>query len=403
MKTDRLFVTWVTAVLLMGLLLVAGSPAGGVTVTLQLRQGNSVSLRKWGKTETGAKAGLPTASGGKVTYKFGEDHKVNLAEVVETGTGALLAKAIAKQVQQVHERFTTSRKALRILNEPGNAPDYLSNEVTGLIIDTHKDLDQAIRNVQPSGTEPLRAWVDDQFQQIQGQVPPSGPTASLPRSYAPQAGAMLASLRMGGFPLVAKAEPKKPAPLKPKPDPPQATQAPKPQTIPITTADQFLDRVEKVVSKVFSLADHNDLEVNLWVGSPQVRRAKPIFWQASHVTFSFWPQGKIKDSQPPHTIIRLNGKKDHVLRGLYVYRAAWTEGGVTYLIEYPQSAGSQVIPGEGLDPVSGSRFYVIEDSQPGSQMTPSERLDLVNGTGFFCCRFDGSGYCQHVDDEKECR
>ena len=65
---------------------------------------------------------------------------------------------------------------------------------------------------------------------------------------------------------------------------------------------------------------------------------------------------------PTPTIIRTDGKKDHVLRGLYSYKAAWAEGAVTHLIEYPQPAGIQV--------------------------TPSERLDLVNGSGFFCCWFN---------------
>jgi hypothetical protein len=397
MKTDRLLVTRAAAVLLMGLLLVTGSPAGGVKVTLQIRQGSSAPLIKWGGTETGVKTGFPTTCGDeKASYKFGKDHEVKRIEVAEIGAAAALAKAIAKQVQHVHERFTANRRELRILNGSGNAPGYLSNEVTRLIADTHQDLDQAIQNVQPSRTEPLRAWVDDQFQQIQGKVPPPGPVASLPGPSAPREGAMLASLREGGLAVLAEAKPKKPTP-------PKATSPPKPQPIPTATADRLLDQVEEVVSRIFTLADHNDLEVNLWVGSPQVRKAKPIFWQASHVTFSFWPQGKIKDSQPTHTVIRLNGKKDHVLRGLYVYRAAWTEGGVTYLIGYPQSASGQMIPGEGLDPVHGGSFYWIESSQPSSQVTPSERLDLVNGGSFFCCRFDGSGYCQHVDDAKECR
>ncbi len=76
-------------------------------------------------------------------------------------------------------------------------------------------------------------------------------------------------------------------------------------------------------------------------------------------------------------IIRTAGKRDGVIRGLYSYRAAWTKGGVTDLIQYP-----------------------LPPDSPVAQQ--SERLDLVNGTGFFCCRF-GEHYCQQVANEKECR
>jgi len=341
MKTDRLFVTRAAAVLAVGFLLGADLPAGG---------------------------------GVKLQYQFGQDHKVKLTEGVKTGTVELLAKALATKVQQVHERLATKRKALRILSGPGNAQGFLANDVTGLIAGTHQDLNQAIQSVKPSGTEPLNAWVDDQFQQIQGKIPPPGSTASLPSPSAPHTGVALASLRRGVLPVAAKPKPKKPAP--PKPKPPQAAPPPKPQTIPTSTADQLLDQVEKVVSQIFTLADHNDLEVNLWVGSTQERKSKLIFWQESHATFSFWPRGKIKDSLPAHTIIRLAGKKEHVLRGLYSYEAdlGLEKGAVTQTIKYPDPAAS----------------------------VQSERLDLVNGTGFFCCRFK-EGYCHAVADEKDCR
>ena len=120
-----------------------------------------------------------------------------------------------------------------------------------------------------------------------------------------------------------------------------------------------------MVGRIFFLADHDDLEVKLWVGST-----------VPHATFSFWPQGRIKGSPPSPTIIRTDGKHDHVVRGLYVYRAAWTKGAVTELIEYPKPAGTSV--------------------------AMSERLDLVNGSGFFCCRFNEQ-YCHGVANEKECR
>jgi len=343
MKADRLFVIRITAVLATGFLLGAGIPVSGDV---------------------------------KVGYKFGKDHQVTLGKGVEIGAAAVLAKAIAKQVQQVHARLTTKRKALQIQNGPGNAPGYLANEVTGLIAGTRQDLDQAIQSVKPSGTEPLRAWVDDQFQQIQGQIPPAGSAASLPGPSAPRTGVALASLRMGGLPVAAKPKPKKPAPPKPQPAPPKAAPPPKPQTIPASTADRLLDQVEKVIGQIFTLADHDNLEVNLWVGSTQERKARLVFWQTSHATFSFWPQGKLKDSPPAHTIIQLAGKKDHVLRGLYSYEAdlGLEKGAVIQKIKYPDSTA----------PVQ------------------SERLDLVNGTGFFCCRFK-EGYCHAVANEKECR
>ncbi len=342
MKTDR-FVIRVTAVLLA--VLAAGLPAGG---------------------------GVQVGAG----YKFGKDHEVTLGKGAGIGAAAVLATAIAKQVQQAHDRFTAKRKALQIQNGPGNAPGYLAKEVTGLISDTHQDLDRAIQSAKPSGTEPLRAWADDQFQQIQGKLPPPGPTASLPGPSAPRAGVALASLRKGGLPVAAKPKPKKPAPPKPKPAPPQAAPPPQPQTIPTSTADQLLDQAEKVISQIFTLADHNDLEVDLWVGSTQERKAKLAIWHSSQATFSFWPQGKIKETSPARAIIRMAGKKGHVLRGLYSYEAdlGLEKGAVIQTIKYPDQAAS----------------------------VQSERLDLVNGTGFFCCRFK-EGYCHAVADAKACR
>lgn len=341
MKTDRSSVTRAAAVLLAGLLL---APAN------------------------------PSTAGVKVGYKFGKDHSVKLTKEGESGAAAVLAKAIAKQVQQVHDRFTTNRKALRTLSGPGNGPGYLSNEVTGLISNTQKDLDQAIQNVQPSRTEPLRAWVDDQFQQIQGKIPPAGPTASLPGHSAPRTGVALASLQGGGLPVAAKPKTKKPAPPKPKPAPPQAAPPPKPQTIPTATADRLLDQVEEVVSRIFTLADHEDLEVSLWVGSTAAK-AKLKFWRASHGTFRFWPEGKINGSTPAPTIVQMTGKKEHVLRGLYSYEAdlGLEKGAVVQTIKYPNSAAP----------------------------LENERLDLVKGSSFFCCRFN-EDYCHHVDSEKDC-
>jgi hypothetical protein len=172
---------------------------------------------------------------------------------------------------------------------------------------------------------------------------------------------VVASLR--GFPLLALAKPK--AAAKPKTAVPPKAAVPPQDTVAAEKTDSLLDQVGQVVGRIFFLADHDNLEVKLWVGST-----------VPHATFSFWPQGRIKGPAPAPTIIRTDGKRDHVVRGLYVYRAAWTKGAVTELIEYPKPAGTSV--------------------------AMSERLDLVNGSGFFCCRFNEQ-YCHNVANEKECR
>lgn len=323
MKTDRFSATRAAALLLAGLLLAAGLPADAKTFKIG---GTTIAIESSSKK---------------------------------------LARELATQVKQVDARFATNRKALRILQGSGNVPGYLPSEVTGLIGDTHKDLDQAIQNVQPSGSEPLRAWVDNQFQQIQGKTPPPGPTASLPGPSLPRVVAVFASLRGFGLPMLAVAKPPKPTQPKPKAAPPKATEPPKPQTIPISTADRLLDEVEEVVRQIFVLADHNDLEVNLWVGSTPARKAK----------FSFWPQGNLKGATLAPIILQTDGKRGHVLRGLYSYQADLGMGkGVVQQIKYP-------------DPTAP---------------LGSERLDLVKGSRFFCCQFQES-YCRHVANEKECR
>jgi hypothetical protein len=316
--------------------------------------------------------GLSTA-GEEYKYDFGQDHKVKKIKV-ENGAAGVLAQALAKETEQVQEKFAASRKALQILHEPGEAPAYLSNDVTKLVVDTRKDLDNAIQKVQPSGSDPLVAWVDDQFQQIQRKMPtPPVPIVSLPDPSAPRGGAVFASLRGFGLPMLAVAKPPKrapakpkPAPPKPKPAPPKAPQPPKPQTIPVATADRLLDQVKEVVSQIFVLAASDKLEVELWVGST-----------SPHAAFSFWSQGQLKESTLAPVTIRTDGKRN-LMVGLYSYHAAWSKGGVTRVIEYPTPAGAPVA------------------------QIPSERLDLVKGSRFFCCRFD-ENYCHHVNNEKECR
>ncbi|HBL25230.1 MAG TPA: hypothetical protein DD490_00165, partial [Acidobacteria bacterium] len=84
-----------------------------------------------------------------------------------------------------------------------------------------------------------------------------------------------------------------------------AAAAPAPQeTLATGTADRLLNRVGEVVGRILFLAEREDLEVEVWVGSTPSSRAE----------FSFWPQGKIKGSTPKQLIIRTNGKKNNVLR-----------------------------------------------------------------------------------------
>ena len=169
----------------------------------------------------------------------------------------------------------------------------------------------------------------------------------MPAGLLARAVAVVASLR--AFPLLAVAQ-KKPA-------------APPQDTVPVETSNSFLDEVGQAVSRILFLASNEDLKMKLWVGST-----------VPHSTFSFWPQGRIKGSTPAPTIIRPDGKKGGVLRGLYVYKATWAEGAVTHLIEYPQPAGIQV--------------------------TPSERLDLVNRLRPLLLPVRRSFFCHAIDDEK---
>jgi hypothetical protein len=137
--------------------------------------------------------------------------------------------------------------------------------------------------------------------------------------------------------------------------------------VPVAAADGLLDQVGQVINRIFFLASHDDLEVTLWVGSTPEARA----------TFRFWSEGRINGAAPAPTILKTNGKKARVVRGLYDYSAAWAKGSVTQVVEYPNPAG------------------------PAAAQTESERLDLVNGSSFFCCRFNEQ-YCHHVDDANEC-
>jgi hypothetical protein len=318
MKTNRSSVTRAIAVLLMGLLLVAGIPA----------------------------------SGQKFNFRLGRSRAK-----VRVNPAVAFAAALALAVGEVQKRFDEGRRTLLPTQGSDGKPAYLRQEVVDLIALTGRDLGQSIEKVQPSGAEPLLAWTDDALGRLQGKLTASpGLTAAKPAGlFAPQPVEVIASL----------GKPPKKKPASPKPAAPVNPPAPPPDTVAAAKADGVLDEVGKVLSQIFTLAAHNDLEVKLWVGST-----------APHATFSFWPQGRLKGSPPAPTIIRTDGKKSGVLRGLYVYKVTVNKGPVTEFIEYPPPASAQA--------------------------TPSERLDLVNGTGFFCCRFD-EHYCHAVANEKECR
>jgi hypothetical protein len=311
-KTDRFF-TRATAILLAGLLLAAGQPTTGQTLRFPLWRSKA---------------------------------RVNVNPF------QILAGALVLQIGEVQRRFDKNRRALQIVRGPDGKPAYLRQEVAGLIARTGEDLDQAIENVKPSELEPLQAWAADQLGRIQGELapPPGQRTAALPSGlFTPRAVAVVASLERLSLLRLASAK---------------AT-APPQDTVAAEKTNSLLNQVGELVGRILFLANHDDLEVKLWVGST-----------APHATFSFWSQGRIKGSPPALTTIRTDGKHDHVVRGLYLYRAAWTKGAVTELIEYPKPAGTAVALGE--------------------------RLDLVNGSGFFCCRFDEQ-YCHSVANEKECR
>jgi hypothetical protein len=281
------------------------------------------------------------AAGQLISFKFG-------------GKKSALAVALAGNVGKVVKQVKKDRRALHGVTGPDGERAFPEEEVAGLIARTEKDVDQAIMKIGEPGLDALRAWAAEEFRQIQEELAasPGQSGAAFPGLATPRAAAVVASLGwlpLPGLPSVNAA-------------------APRQDTMTAETANRLLDRAAEVVERIFVLADHDDLEVKLWVGSAPVRKA----------TFRFWPQGSVKGSAPAPAIIQTEGKRDHVLRGLYSYRATWGEGAVTQLIQYPNPAG------------------------PSAAGTESERLDLVKGSRFFCCQFKDS-YCHHVDDAKDCR
>lgn len=292
-------------------------------------------------------AAVLPAAGKKLTIGIGG------ARATFETSSAQLAAAVAQQVGAVQGRFGANRATLKAVKDSKGKAAFAQEDVAGLIVRTREDLDQALEKAQPGKTEPLRAWAAEELGGIQREL-----TATANRAaFSPPAVAVVASL---GAPPRPKPAPPKAA--SPKPVPPQ------PPTVPADVANGLLDQVAAAVNRIFVLASHEDLEVKLWVGSTPAPKA----------TFRFWSKGSVKESPPAPTILQTAGKKDHVLRGLYSYRATWGKGPVVQVIEYPALAGSSAA---GMS---------------------SERLDLVKNSRFFCCQFNES-YCHHVDDEKDCR
>lgn len=253
----------------------------------------------------------------------------------------------------MQERFRRSRRELRIVRGADGGRAYSRQEVARLMALTGKDLGLAIERVGEL-LEPLSAWSTAEVRRIEGELPaPPGSTAASSTGFStPRAVAVIASLGGSLLPGLASV----------------FAAAPQQETISAERSDRLLDQIEAVIGRILFLAKRDDLEVELWVGSTPAPLA----------TFRFWPQGQIRGSTLAPFIIRTASKRDHVLRGLYAYRAAWAKGPVTEVVEYPNPAGA---------------------SAAG---TASERLDLVNGSRFFCCRFNEQ-YCHHVANENDCR
>ena len=283
-------------------------------------------------------AGLPAAGHtlrlGRATFSFESSSKK-------------LAAALAPKVEAVQMTFNASRRSLRPVQSWGSKPAYLRREVAGLIDTTEKNLDQAIEQIGEPGLDALRAWSREKLRRLQGEL------AAQPRQAATACPgcpvAVVASL--GTLPLASL-----------------AAAAPQQDAVAADAADRLLDQAGEVISRLLFLAAHDDLEVTLWVGSTPETRA----------TFRFWPEGRIGGAAPAPAILKTNGSRKRVLRGLYDYSAAWAKGAVTQVVDYPNPAG------------------------PAAAQLAGEQLDLVSDSSFFCCRFNEQ-YCHHVDAEPDCR
>jgi hypothetical protein len=290
-------------------------------------------------------AAVLPAAGTTFTFHLGRSR-------VRVTSSESLAGALAQEIAEVQKRFDQDRATLRKTVGPGGALVYRSSDVAQVIDHTQKDLDQSIAQIGGDKLAPLSTWTADRLQKIETKLQTTQTAGLLPGFSTPRAIAVVASL--GGLRMSDLAS--------------LMVGAPRQDTVPVGTADGLLDEVGQVINRIFFLASHDDLEVTLWVGSTP----------GAHATFRFWSEGRISGSAPAPTIIKTNGKRKSIVRGLYDYSAAWPQGSVTQVVAYPNPAGAAA-----------------------AQME-SERLDLVTRSSFFCCRFNEQ-YCQHVDDEKECR
>lgn len=297
-------------------------------------------------------AGSPPVAGQiQINFKFG-------------GGSSKLSKHLAQEMDLVRKKFSEDRAALPIVPGPGGVPAHPRQAVVDLVNSAERELDHAVEQVKEPRLAGLTAWGDEQIENSRRQLERPATVAAATFS-GPRPVAMFASFAGAkhGPRTPPKAGPPLP-PAPPKPDPLEAT------TVGTTETQQILGQVEKVIERIFALADKDDLEVKLWVGSTP----------AEHAIFRFWPKSTAQGAPPTPTIIKTDGWEKHVLRGLYDYKASATLGSkaVTAFLESgPGQAGS-------------------------APSLASEKLDLVNGSSFFCCRFDDN-YCHHVDDPKECQ
>ncbi|HEY0781832.1 MAG TPA: hypothetical protein VGE98_05195 [Thermoanaerobaculia bacterium] len=291
-----------------------------------------------------------TVSAGPITFRFDKpaSHTASARDIAKQKT----AKAVAAEMQVALATFRSDRLALHLVQRGGSPPAYRRADVILLIDRARQDLPRTIKSTWPGEMEALADWVSGQIHGIQGALDATPGTARVAwhGDSTPRVVAAVASLGARSRPSLAAAKP-----------------TPQAETVPVETSNRLLDRVEGVITRIFTLATHRDLWVRVWVGSSPPQSM-----------FSFWPFGQMLgqgQAAKPH-IIKTDGDEE-VLRGLWQYKATTTKGAITEVIECKNPASTS------------------------QAQNTSEPLDLVNGTSFFCCRFEDH-YCQHVADEKAC-
>lgn len=275
---------------------------------------------------------------------------------------AKVAAALAKAVQQVQSRFDLARRALPVVSSPDGKPAHPRAAVMDLIAATGTDLGQAIERVGDPGLDGLRFWATEELLRVRKDLERTVRVAASSPCPCPRAVAVVAGA--GSYPLPGIAQ--------------ASAESGEPATISAETSSQALESVARTIGRLFLLARNDDLEVELWVGSTPAQRA----------IFRFWSQATLKGKPPEPGIIRTNGKRERVRRGLYAYRAEFTRGRVVESL----ASGGPVQASAPAQPAGWS----------GQSVNRNERLDLVDGTRFFCCRFDEK-LCHHVDRANECR